>query len=282
MEPIMNDPRSELLVKRTVSVWKALWSLAVLGVFCGLAWRLELEMRGGWKGLRWIGYFHWAPVIGAAVFGRWLLRVVPVRSPIRFGLGMAGFGLVAFAWCGVVLAMAYGRVPSAMLGRFAGVVSAGMEWLGNLGGGSLMSERVTDFLARVSGILGLAGGTLEGFAAGLQWMGVLGAMWVLVPLGFCVLLACFGVSVRWWAAVVSGGLFVLSWPLGSLGYHVSQGGGLSGEELLDFLRFGAGDPHALKSGWVFPVLVFALGFPAAFGRVPPRFEPPATLDGARG
>lgn len=57
----------------------------------GIAWRAELEWRGGWAGLTWITYFHWAiPVCGLA-FVSWVVRVTRVQRPSTLAVSLVVF-----------------------------------------------------------------------------------------------------------------------------------------------------------------------------------------------
>jgi hypothetical protein len=197
-------------------------TLVALALAAGLAWRAELEMRGGWPGLTWIGYFHFAiPVfVGAFIF--WSTVVAPVRRR---------------AWFGCVLAA-------------LACVGAGASWLAiylrNIGGPNGLIF-----------LINLGGGPDGDFALGMRrfkmlfWLSY--GVWPLIPLSFCVCCRHFGVAVTWRRAALSAALFVASWPLAVAvrwcvglvvvvpGYH-------------DLI-------HALKSGYVIPFLMLSLGLP---------------------
>lgn len=74
-------------------------------------------------------------------------------------------------------------------------------------------------------------------------------LWILIPLAFCAILRGFGIRVGVSTALTSAGLFVASWPLAIIirSFFDQRGGS-------DMI-------HALKSGFVIPFLVVALGIP---------------------
>lgn len=84
------------------------------------------------------------------------------------------------------------------------------------------------------------------------WM--LPVFWALLPLAFGWVCRYFGVRVHFGLHLLSSVLFIVSWPLAVW--------------LLDIVdhRGGANLIHALKSGFVIPLLVFSLGFPLLFVR----------------
>ena len=76
---------------------------------------------------------------------------------------------------------------------------------------------------------------------------------VLVPLTFSILCRFFGVRVRLQPVISSAVLFMLSWPLAAFTFFI-----IEHREL---------DPiHALKSGYVIPMLILSLGLPVLRAR----------------
>ena len=84
------------------------------------------------------------------------------------------------------------------------------------------------------------------------WM--LPVFWVFLPLSFGWLCRLFGVRVHFGLHLVSSVLFTASWPLA-----------IWLLEVVDH-RGGADLIHALKSGFVIPLLVLSLGFPLLFAK----------------
>ncbi len=79
-------------------------------------------------------------------------------------------------------------------------------------------------------------------------------LWALMPVAFGWLCRLFGARVHFGLHLLSSGLFIASWPLAVW--------------LLDVVdhRGGADLIHALKSGFVIPLLVFSLGVPLLFAK----------------
>lgn len=103
----------------------------------------------------------------------------------------------------------------------------------------------------------LGGGDLDrGFARMMTLHRWMPALWALIPLSFCVLCREFGLRIPAWMMVVSAAMFVISWPLAIRvrGLFETQGF----PDLLD----------ALKSGFVIPFLIYALGWPVVMARSP--------------
>ncbi len=77
---------------------------------------------------------------------------------------------------------------------------------------------------------------------------------ILVPLTFGLLCRIFGVRVRILPVLASAILFMLSWHIASYAFFYAEG---------------HGDPdliHALKSGYIIPLLIFSLGLPVLSAR----------------
>jgi hypothetical protein len=75
--------------------------LVVAGLVAAIVWRLELEFHG-WKGLDWLGYFHWAIPVGVLLFLSWLFVYCPITSPVKRLLLVCVTGFVAVVWFLVV------------------------------------------------------------------------------------------------------------------------------------------------------------------------------------
>lgn len=170
--------------------WAPLILLIILAFAAGVAWRAELELRGGWYSLTWLWYFHWAIPAGILAFIGWVLWVAKVRRPIIFCLAMLVFAITAYV-----------AVEISMRIRFAGGPH-GMLMLYNLGGGDFDKG-----LSRVQI---------------LDW--VLPILWALLPIAFFGLCWLFGVRVRVWTALVSAIGFPLSWLAGIYLYAAIEGG----------------------------------------------------------
>lgn len=72
----------------------------------------------------------------------------------------------------------------------------------------------------------------------------------LLPLTFGLLCRLFGVRVRLLPVLASAILFMLSWPLAAHAFYFVEQRGTPGDPI-----------HALKSGYVIPLLILSLGFP---------------------
>lgn len=275
---MMNEDLNKTGLSRGRSLWWAFLGLVGVGVLSGVLWRFEIELRGGRTGVGWACYFHWAPLVSAAGFWCWLMWWIRVRRPWRLGLALVGFGTLAFSICCMTQAFLTSRfpfgpdeVPFAMLGPFSGLVSFGLEcrkellWelMGKSGGELQGAEGFLGLSANARGAVSLI--------LFVTWLfGIPLALWLSVPLGLCRVLRGFGVPVKRWATLASAGLFVLSWPLAVLGYGLSRGE-------IPALEWGVFvDQNALKSGWIFPFLVLALGFPALPGCCALRLKPAPT------
>jgi hypothetical protein len=150
-------------------------SLLVLAVAAGVAWRLELEIRGGWAALTWIGYTHWAVPAGVVAFVIWVLAFTPTPQPKRFAAMLLTFGLVN---C-LVVEVAF----RAIFGGFGLMSIVGQSPLG-------------DWLLLL---------LISPWGSAALWAGY--------PLIFGVICRWFAVPVRIWATLVSAVLFSASWPL---------------------------------------------------------------------
>ncbi|OYW71605.1 MAG: hypothetical protein B7Z37_27320 [Verrucomicrobia bacterium 12-59-8] len=70
-----------------------------------------------------------------------------------------------------------------------------------------------------------------------------------MPLTFSILCRSFGVRVRLLPVLATASLFMLSWPIASVAFSFIEH--RNGDELI----------HALKSGYVIPLLILSLGLP---------------------
>ncbi len=83
------------MMKQSISI------LVAAGFIAAIGWRLELELHG-WKGLDWLGYFHWAIPVGVLLFLSWLFVYCPITSPTKRFLLVCVTGCVAVVWFLVV------------------------------------------------------------------------------------------------------------------------------------------------------------------------------------
>lgn len=203
--------------------WFPAVTLVMLAVLAGLVWRWELEMRGGWAGLQWLGYFHWAVVAAGVGFVSW--AVIMGTATRRWLLGglLVLFAVPAYWIADVLLRMRFGASGPAI---FASAV---------FGSG---------------GDFGRAQENLErAHASLLFWFHLSPLLWMGLPLLFCWVCQLCGARLSVWKCLFSMGLFVLSWPIAV------------GVRMLFEERGGADFIHALKSGFVIPFLIIALGLP---------------------
>lgn len=77
--------------------WLPGFTLLCLALFSGLAWRAELELRGGWAGLTWVRYFHWAVPCCVLAFLIWAVWVACVQWPSFFALALLVLSTAAYA-----------------------------------------------------------------------------------------------------------------------------------------------------------------------------------------
>ncbi|WP_397383335.1 hypothetical protein [Prosthecobacter sp.] len=78
---------------------------------------------------------------------------------------------------------------------------------------------------------------------------------VLVPITFSILCRLFGIRVRLLPVLASAILFMLSWPLAAYAFYIVEQRGMPGDPI-----------HALKSGYVIPLLILSLGLPVLRAR----------------
>lgn len=151
-------------------------SLLVLALASGVTWRAELELRGGWQGLKWIGYFHWAVPVCVFAFIVWVVCVARVRRPCMFTAALVGFAVAGYRGVDVIFLHFFG-------GWLPGMFVMGLR--DNFG------PEVVSWIY------------LSGFAV----------LWSLIPPAFCLLCRAFGVPVTIGHALSSAVLFTVSWPV---------------------------------------------------------------------
>ncbi|WP_395746669.1 hypothetical protein [Prosthecobacter sp.] len=153
--------------------------LLLIALCAGLGWRAEVEIRGGWAGMRWAEYFHRAVPVGLLAFALWVWVVARVRRRGAFAVALVVFSVVGYMGMRRLVFYFFASGPSALwaildLGR----------------GDLLLGEQRRHMLVMLAPVV-----------------------WGLVPLGFSVLCRGFGVPVKPFPVLVSTGLFYLSWPL---------------------------------------------------------------------
>lgn len=212
--------------------WPSL-TLLILALLSGIAWRAELELRGGWASLAWISYFHWAVPACVLAFIVWVLCVTRVQRLRDFAAMLVMFGWLAHAFVDLLIHYSLSGGP------FSG-------WYFFM---------LADPLARLAMNFLLSLPRIEGSSQRIAFFTVVIPLcWLLVPVGFSALCRGFGMHITLGPVLFSCAFFVLSWPLAVL--------------LLDLTahRGGPNLIHALKSGFVIPFLVFSLGLPVLKAR----------------
>lgn len=205
--------------------------LLLLAGASGLGWRFEIESRG-WASLSWTSYFHLAFPVAMAAFVLWALavcRFVHALSPGR--LCALAAALAAIGTAGFFV------IPRALLAAYGG-------W----GGGLLSVELAANpmLVFELPDFFGRPGGhqielLLRDLAFWTVWLSPTVAIWIS--------LRATGVRSRIWSVPLSGLVQFWAWPVscGALAILEHKGGS---------------DPaHALKSGFVVPFLVVAVGLP---------------------
>lgn len=156
-------------------------TLLLLAVGSGVAWRLELETRGGWAGLAWVNYVHWCLPIAVAAFIAWAGIVAPVRKRAFFVFALVCLATVAYAGVEMILREVWLQSAPIFL-----VYAAGLHL-----------PRVFPF----DGALGI-------------W--VVPIFWALIPLAFSLVCRIFGAPIDPYRAALGATLFVMSWPVAIL------------------------------------------------------------------
>lgn len=217
--------------------------LLLLAGASGIAWRFEIEARG-WAGLAWIRYFHAAFPAAMLAFVVWALvvaRAVHALSLPRLAIlgvclfAIGGFGLFFVPW---ILRAAYGG------------------W----GGGLLSLEIASDprLLQEVPALLKPPADRktellLRDLAFWTAWMTPTLALWVS--------LRAVGIRSQIWSIVLSGMIQFWSWPVACWALAILAHKG------------GSNPIHALKSGFVIPGLVVAVGLLFLAAPPPPPPSP---------
>jgi hypothetical protein len=181
----------------------SLVSLLAVALFCGVAWRVELEWRWGWATLEWAWQYYWAFLVGAVGFTSWAIAVAQPLKRLRFGFAMMAMFDLTLEVFWTLLRFIFSR-----------------------------------------------------FLLPPIWPIVYSTpiLWAMVPLVFGWICRWHGIRIHFGLHVLSSILFVTSWPFAVW--------------LLDAVdhRGNADLVHALKSGFVIPLLVISLGFPLLAAR----------------
>jgi glucan phosphoethanolaminetransferase (alkaline phosphatase superfamily) len=196
----------------------SLVSLLAVALFCGVAWRVELEWRWGWATLEWAWQYYWAFLIGAVCFTSWAIAVAQPLKRWRFGLAMMALFALTLEVFWILLQSLFTR------------------WLGP------PPDNIRQFI------------WLSACLTPVLWAGV--------PLILGWICRWHGIRIHFGLHILSSILFVVSWPFAVW--------------LLDIVdhQGGADLIHALKSGFVIPLLVISLGFPLLCARRPGGKSPP--------
>jgi hypothetical protein len=196
----------------------ALLAIALAG---GVGWRAELECRGGWAGLAWLGYFHWSVPIFVGAFVLWAAVFASVKNRVAFVVTLTAFSVGAYFITDIALRFFFGGGPSAMITVF------------NLGGGDFHSG------FRRFRILHLAAPVV----------------WPVIPFLFCLLCRLFGAPITISRALCSAVLFTISWPLAVFFRAIFEQRG--GSDLIHALKSGFVVPFLIVSLGI-PLLHFRL------------------------
>jgi hypothetical protein len=184
-------------------------SLVLVGAISAAAWRLEVEYHG-FAGLGWLGYFHWAIPLGAALFAAWAALVADVGGPGRRAALAASLLLAAvplYAWTRWTLALLFITGPAAFVAR--------ASWWGPL----LEAPALVAALAALP----------------------------VVPAAALLIVRRFGVRPSWRRLLAAAGSWYAAPILAMALLRIT--GHPGGSDLI----------HAIKSGFVVPFLVGALG-----------------------
>lgn len=87
---------------------KPLIALILISLVSGLVWRLELELHG-WRGYKWLTYFHWALPFNIGIFLLWVNAQIKLKplSKFSFNILFILFLLVIFAGVGLICLLRY-------------------------------------------------------------------------------------------------------------------------------------------------------------------------------
>lgn len=153
-------------------------TLLLLALASGVAWRAELELRGGWQSLKWIGYFHWAVPVCVLAFIVWVVSCVRVQRPWLFAAVLVWFASISHVALKIALPLYFG-------GGFYEMHAMTILGFGNFNAGQ---DRLW-----------------------ILWWG-LPLFWFLIPLAFCLFCRVFGAHITIARALASAVLFTVSWP----------------------------------------------------------------------
>ncbi len=170
---------SSLTMDNRLRRWLPSVTLVALALGAGAGWRMELELRGGWAGLAWLGYFHWAVPVFVGGFVLWSAVFGEVERRTALLVTLVGFSIGAYLLCVVALGLFFATGPSAAIAS----LQLGM---GNIEIG-LRRFEVAHWAILV--------------------------IWPLIPIAFCHLLRRFGTPITPFRAMCSSTFFVLSWPV---------------------------------------------------------------------
>lgn len=76
--------QESISVKGDARSWLPIFSLLALGVAAGVGWRIELENRFGWDGLKWTTGHYWTEPVAVLLFIAWAAWVAPVHNRAGF------------------------------------------------------------------------------------------------------------------------------------------------------------------------------------------------------
>lgn len=224
-------------------------ALPAIALGAAAAWRIEVELRG-WEGLAWVHYPHHAFPGAMAVFIAWALAVAGRLHGVRAArLGALALVLAALAVAGWFV------VPRLLLGTWG-------RWAGGLVSVELAAHPT------------LATGLPALFADGERLHDLLlrelvfWCVWLTPTLLLWIALRAAGVRSFLWSLPLSGLLQFWAWPVAIWALA------LTGH------RGNADAAHAVKSGFLVPLLVLGVGLPLLAARPPPA-ERPAGGTGAR-
>lgn len=213
-------------------------ALAALAIACGVGWRLELESRG-WAGLSWTSYGHHAFPIGMAAFVVWALAVCRLVHRVS-AARLAGLGAVL----GGLAIAGYLFVPALLRAVYGG-------W-----GGGLLSVELASNPVLVRELPGFfaapSSRPLEILFSDIAFWSV----WLVPTAAIWGALRLAGVRSRLWSVPLSALVQFWAWPVSIWALAILDHKG------------GADPAHALKSGFVIPWLVIAVGIPFLATPVP--------------
>lgn len=203
--------------------------LAVLAIASAVAWRVELEWQG-WAGTAWTQREHHAFPLSMAAFVVWaVVTAWAVQRVPPWRVAILGALLAAIAVAGWIL------IPNALLFAFGGF------------GGGLISMDIAatpQHAVEIPGFLGKSHAGEVLMRDLLFW-----AAWLVPTVALWGALRAGGVRSPFWTVPISALIQFWAWPL-SIWLLA----------LLDH-KGGADPEHALKTGFVIPWLVIAVGLP---------------------